>query len=442
MRAAGGAILGLCAACALCACGSPRPGPRSLSVTDFRDPIPDNPDAPDVASAPRPAQPPAPRALLDGSMGFGPDLGPTGALRVVARAGPPDAPEAPRTVSSMAIVDEIVGEINTKPIYAVEFLSTMADRMRQVAEEAPPDEWRRFARMRIHQELRARLHAELILADSYAQLPPAHRQGLSVILDDLLRRDRSAQRGSEALVERELREQNSTLGQQRQDRREKLLIDLRYREWWQQVHVSADEVELAYERDYEKYNPDPRAIFRRIRIYADDEEAVARIQRRLDAGEPFAVVAEDPANLNSPEEGGLIQGVGSFPGGYQEATFFASEPLNEAVRGLTEGQWGGPVESGTTVSWLYLERIERHKVSLFDARPQIRRQLEQERFLEVQDAEFRTMMARSSFTDLEVMTDKLLVIAERWYLAPVIAARSAPTPQRAGQGKGSGAGSR
>ncbi|MFG0284966.1 MAG: peptidylprolyl isomerase [Phycisphaerales bacterium JB039] len=403
-----GASLLILAACTLAACAGPRAPARDLTVRDFRA----APGAAPRPESPQTAPPPAPL----------PEAAPAGpALEVVARPGAPEPPEDPQPVTAMVVVDEKVGEINTKPVYAAEFLAPMAARMRQEARDMSPGEWRRFARDRIAADLEARINNELILADSYAQLPASQRQGLGVILEDIFRRERSATRGSEALVERQLREQNTTLGDEWQRKREDLLIQLRLRELRRQVQVSADEVALAYERSYDQWNPDPRAIFRRIRVRADDQEALSRITARLEAGEPFGEVAEDPANLNNPEAGGLLEDVGSFTGPYQDAVFFSSEPLQEAARSLAEGQWAGPVQTGSTMSWLFLERIERKSVSLFEAQPSIRAQLETIRFNEILESHFNQLKARSSFTDIGEMTDRLLAIAERWYLEPALA---------------------
>jgi hypothetical protein len=399
-----------------CAGRDDRAPARALTVNDFR-----------AAAAPAPQAVSAPESIvvLDQSLGFSPDRGPAGALEVVAGPGAPPAPDAPRPVAAPVVVDQKVGEINTRPVWAAEFLGPMAARMRQWAEQDSPDQWRAKALKRIHEDLRQRLDQELIRADTLAAMPPAHRQGLSYVLEDVFRRERSANRGSEAMVEDELRGKNSTLGEAWQAKRDDWLIMSRQRQWWEQVHVSADEVDLEYHRRYKEFNPDPRAVFRRIRVPASEEEAARRIQQRLDAGEPFVTVAEDSANRNSPGNGGLVEGVGSFPGEYAEAEFWSARELNEAARPLTEGEWTGPFRVGSSMNWLFLERIEREEgASLYDAGPLIRRQLENARANEIAEADFREMQSRASFTDIGLMADRLLGIAERWYLQPALDRRA------------------
>ena len=398
---------------ALGACAGPRAPAQDLSVRDFR--------AAPGATPPAGAPTPTPAAAASPPEPDGPPM------EVIARPGAPELPKDPRPVSTVVTVDAKVGEVNNKPIFAAEFLAPMAARMRQEAQEKSPAEWRAFARDRIQSTLEARIDNELILADSFAQLPPAQRQGIGRVLNDIFRRERSATRGSEALVERRLREQNTNLGEEWQRKREDLLIQLRLRELRRQVQVSADEVELAYERSYDIWNPDPRAVFRRIRMRADDTAAMERIIARLEAGDPFAEVAEDPANLNNPEMGGLLEDVGVFSGMYEDAVFFSSSVLQQAAASLAPGEWAGPIETGSTASWLFLERIEIKRTTLFEAQPIIRTQLEQIRFQEILDTYFRQLKARSSFTDVGEMTERLLAIAERWYLEPALAA-GAPAP--------------
>src|SRR5690606_24358883 len=123
-----------------------------------------------------------------------------------------------------------------------------------------------------------------------SRIPPARRAGLTRVLEEVFRRERSARGGSQAVVEQELREGDSSLGEAWQQQRENLLIRERELEWARRVHVSSDEVELEYQRRRDEFNPDPRAIFRRIRIAASNEEAIQRIEQRLDAGETFETV--------------------------------------------------------------------------------------------------------------------------------------------------------
>lgn len=407
----------LLAAAALAGCaGTREPAPQDLTVGDFRAP---------AAPAPQPATPPESTVVLDQSLGFAPQRGPTGTVEVVARPGPPAPPESADPVAAPVVVDQKVGEINTRPVWASDFLSTMADRMRRQAEQEPAG-WRTWAYGQIRDELRLMLNDELIRADTLSKLRPAQRQGLSYFIEETLRRDRSERFGSEALMERELRQQNRTMGDAWQARRDQLLVDERAMQWWRQVHISADEVELEYQRRFKDFNPDPKAIFRRISVPAGNEEAIARIQRRLQDGDPFAEVAEDPANTTNAAGGGLVTEVGGFTGDYAQADFWAASAveLNQAARTLSPGAWTGPFQRGPTMNWLFLERIEQKTVSLYEAQPIIRSDLENQRWREIAEADFQRMMSRASFTDLDLMAERLVRIAERWYLEPALARRA------------------
>lgn len=431
-------LVALAACSALAGCARDRAPSQDVSLNDFRRPGAAAEAAPPTAADPAPVAPPAPpesTVTLDRSLGFAPERGPTGALEVVARPGTPEAPERAEAVAPPVIVDQKVGEINTKPVWAAEFLRPMAARLRQEVELRSPQEWRVWARDTvITAALIDRLRNELIVADTISRIPPAQRPGLTRVLEEVFRRERSARGGSQAVVEQELREENSSLGEAWQQQREDVLIQERQREWWRRVHVSADEVDLEYQRRYKEFNPDPRAIFRRIRIAASDEEAIARIQQRLESGEAFATVAEDPANRNNAEGGGLVENVGSFTGEYAEAEFWAVAELNEAARTLSEGEWTGPFEVGSAMNWLHLEKIERENISLYEARPQIRRELEQQRVREISEADLQRMFSQASFTDIDVMADRLLTIAESWYLEPALARRGV-TPGAARTGR-------
>ncbi|MFN0134196.1 MAG: hypothetical protein ACKVW3_16910 [Phycisphaerales bacterium] len=306
-------------------------------------------------------------------------------MRVETEAGPPrlGASDTGVPIDEPTLIDEKVGEINGRPVWAGEVFDvigpTLANAARNAKAAAAADprraqavrtEWEDQAFGTIASYLRRIIEDELLSSEARAGLKPQEKQGLKSILDNLVENQRR-QAGGRAAAERELREANVTRQDLVRDRETKILI------YWEterairsRARVSWKDVQIYYERNRDAYNPKPKATFRMIRVGAENADAVTAA---LAAGRPFEEVARQPQNRARRAEGGLLSPI-EFEGEYAKAEFFDSAlaPLNEAARGLSPGQrTTTPVAVGDDRAWLLLERIDARSRPLSDGDVQL-----------------------------------------------------------------------
>jgi hypothetical protein len=178
--------------------------------------------------------------------------------------------------------------------------------------------------------------------------------------------------------------------------------------------VSWREVELAYERDYDLYNPAPVARLRMIQ--ASDPEKAASIREALAAGRPFEEIAREFSDFRA-EEGGLWT-IEVEREGYANTRIFAPEELNSVASALEPGEVSDEFEWSGSRVWLSLEAIETPPgKSLYEAQHEIYRRLQQQRVGEEELAYLERIRGRGSMTDVETMVFRLLEIAEERYIS-------------------------
>ena len=166
------------------------------------------------------------------------------------------------------------------------------------------------------------------------------------------------------------------------------------------IEVSEDEVRAYYEERAEEYAREERRAAH-ILVEAGDEgqATLATIQKRLEDGESFAVLAEEySVDTVSAQEGGDLGFAGR--GVYDEA-------FEDALFGLEEGEVSGPVETSFGLHLIKLEEVRRSDVPAFDElredlRLELARTKASERFAEV----------RSQLADAAYAADDLASPAE------------------------------
>lgn len=342
-------------------------------------------------------------------------------------------------------VDALVGQINGRPLFASEFFAPMDARLRAEARRLPPRQWAQFAREEINRALRTRVVNELLLAEARASLTPEQRKGLLAFIENFRETLVSQNQGSEEIAERNLLEQEgATLDQKARELLDQELLRMQLRKALaDQVQVSWREVEIEYERRKDEFQPPPTITLRMIRIPADDLERRRRVEEALAKGEPFEAVARRQSAWN-PEGGGLYPRDGALQldaPSLAEANIFGPAPLNDAARSLSPGAWTGPIEFNGSLHWLYLERVERRSVSLFDAQLQLYNELRNRRLQEAEQRYLEELISRGSLTNLARMEQRLLAFAiERYLLSPEASAQGAGSEGGAAPREGDGAG--
>ena len=325
------------------------------------------------------------------------------------------------------LFDVKVGEVNNKPIFAAEFLDPLAQRLRALAYQdvplpgggttaqlRPRELWRREAAQIINQQLITFVNNELVIAEGLASFTPAQRAGLrnflGVVTENMARR-------SGGSITRAVRELGTgqTLSEYLQDVRNQELIARFAEDLQRSVVVTRSDVERAYLQRYGDNRKRSMATFRRIRVWNDEPEGIARVADRLSRGERFEDVATDEANTSKPNEGGLWP-VLDFDGKYEEATFFPYDPgIQAEVVGLTPGEWAGPIVDDTYTHWIYLDTVQIGFKTWAEAQSELRSELLDRRLDDAYQRAMRRLYDQAGMTDLDVMSEELLAVATEWF---------------------------
>lgn len=347
------------------------------------------------------------------------------ALDVRAEPGAPGGSNEPAApAESPMFVDAKVGDVNGRPIYANAFLSSIEDRLSAEARRRAPANWQRFAAGLIRDELNRLIEDELLRAEALASFTPQQRQGLRFFIKSLRERARRGSLGSASLAEQRIQESEGvSLDEWIKDQQARALVRHQVEEQIiSKVRVTWRDVQRYYELNSDRFNPDPIAHFRRIRLREPSPEQIDRVSGALESGTPFEQVARWDLNVWRPEEGGAVDPV-SFKGEFSHAAFaIGPEVLNEAAPSLEVGHWAGPlryeVSGVASADWIYLDSIERRNRPLED--PAVQIEIEQtlrNGLLEMERRRYlRRLMDRATFTDIDQMTRQLLRIATERYL--------------------------
>lgn len=314
--------------------------------------------------------------------------------------------------NDLILVDAKVGDLNGLPVLARTWLEPMGARLRaeSMTKGMTRDKWRNFAAQEINARLGGDLRDELFLAEARSTLTTQQKAGLRVFLSRFEKDVIRSNYGSETRANQTLR---STAGmgleEAKRQREKDLLIRTQMQKMiWDRVQVSWRDLQLEYDRNHDKYNPPPQAIFRRIRVRSDDLETVEAFTNALEST-PFPVVAEDDRN------GTKDPAVREIHDGYEHTEFFGLDELQEAAASLSPGEWAGPIDTGIFTYWLYLDRIESESHSLYEVQQELRQQITDIRREEEARRYLLRLFERAGITGLDQLVYRLVVIAEQWY---------------------------
>jgi hypothetical protein len=312
-------------------------------------------------------------------------------------------------------VDAVVGQINGRPVYASGFLAPMDARLRADAARLSPNQWRQQTVGTIRDAIIERMREELVLAEFQASLTPESKQGLFAFVERMRQEIVAQNLGSESLAGRRIQESEGlTLNEKVNQQRDREIIRAQLnRAIGSRTYVSWREVELAYARDYDLYNPTKVARLRMIQVTG--AENVQAVTEALEAGESFEDIAKRLSSFRA-DEGGLWT-IEIEREGYAATRIFAPDELNEVAVTLEVGEISESFEwSGSTI-WLTLEEIVTPPgLTLYEAQLQIFDRLRSERFVEEQQNYLVRLFGRASVTDVAEMTERLFLIAEERYL--------------------------
>lgn len=336
---------------------------------------------------------------------------------------PEELAEPAPAMLPMTTVDAKVGDINGKAIYASAVFRSPDAALRATARqvrlgEMTREEWIRRTSRTLAVALEELRNEELLRAEAISKLPSEQRRfGVRGFLD-LVREGEARRAGGVGSAARRRAEDPDRTYEEYLERTGTMMViqELIFEPLRRRASVPWRRIEEAYERQFERFNPEASVVFRMIRVSQRRPESIERIQNALDEGLPFVEVAAMPDNGFVSDEPGRI--AFTLRGPLEEASFFSSETVNEAVRELTKGEWAGPIEAQPFVFWIMLEQIDRRSVPLIDAQRELRSQLENTMLLESQEELIERLVRRASFTEMEVMHRRLMEIAIQRYLPP------------------------
>lgn len=331
--------------------------------------------------------------------------------------GTPAPAARPGDVSALglALVDAKVGDVNGRPIIAESWLEPMAARLRAESAGKSREQWRQFATEEIQNRLIADLGNELFLSEARTSLTPEQRTGLRVFLQRFERDVVSSNYGSATLTDEYLRRtRGQTLEEAKREQERLVLIREQLRRVvWDRVQVSSRDLRNEYDRNLDRYQPPPSAVFRLIRLRADDQPSIDEVTAAL-MESPFDEVADFESN-SSPEPAERV-----VKGTLAETDLFGPEGLQAAASALRPGEWAGPIPVGTSVYWVYLDRIDETFISLYDAQRELRDTITNRRREEESNRYLLRLFDRAGIRDADIATliARLVDVAEQWYYRP------------------------
>ncbi|MDY7109979.1 MAG: hypothetical protein SYC29_15210 [Planctomycetota bacterium] len=394
-------------------CGTTRPRavePRPVSLAAFVQP--EGAEAEEAAPAKEPSAVDLP---ADGQRplpaGFGQSSPiPTEEESEIRRAA------RPLEVGERVLVDRMVGQVNGKPIFADEFFLPIEDQLRALAAQSTRRQFAQEAYGIVRKELEARVLNALYLAEAEAALTPEQQIGLRHWLKDLTEGVVAEEGGSEAEMRQSLRKEGTTLEARVEGIRDLELIKKLLRERIEpRVIVSWRDVQRAYERNYDMFNPPAKATIARIRLSTErDAELIEEVKRRLAAGEDFLEVA---ASLDQPDDG-IWKTFDLWADGLRELQLADETAQREVDRMREVGDTAGPLTLGGLTLWLHVAEIDRPPGrSLYD--PDVQRllidNLRNARRGEERDRYVKSLLERGIYDELDEMHEQLLIIAMRRY---------------------------
>ncbi len=318
-------------------------------------------------------------------------------------------------------VDSLIGQINGKPLYANDFLSTREDRIRTIV--SGPD------RAKAYQEFRQMLddafeqfvNNQLVISEAEGAIPDEAKEGLLAWMRDLQEKEIANRGGSRAEAQQSIEEEfpGTTIEEFMQRQKNEILAsDLMRRRIRPRTIVSWRDIERLYTKNYLVYNPPPTLGLGRIAIMKTDTVKVEQVKALFASGKSYSEVATE---LNLPN-GGLWREMKLGPKGIDGEADLVDE-MKERIKTLKEGVVDGPVEGRAQVTWMTLLPSKQAPArSIFDPtlQLQLRRQLENERFGMEQFHYLQSIRTRWIAEDLTAMRSRLVQFAlERYWRSAV-----------------------
>lgn len=404
-------LLALMPSLALAACAAPReqaPGRAEapIAAADFANPS--------ISRTPEAPTPPPTIPMEKASAGVG-DI----KVSVVAPDVHATMPKAPTGSEEQTfVVDQMVGQINGKPIYADEFFKTMDARLRQEAARLPLQKWVAQVKKDVGGALWDEVRDQLYLSEFQTSLTQEQRMGVRAFIEDLRHNIQRSYGGSSEVANEKLQQQEGvTLRQKVQNEADQEFIRAQLRSSIaQRIQVSFKDIQLYYQQNYDRFHPVPVAVFRVIRVPLSSTKRVDEVESRLASGESPVDVAADLSDWATDDHNMYRIKIGE--GGFAKTTFWGAEALNTATQALKPGQITPRIDVGSRAWWIYLDDIDAPpSQTLYEAQVEIEQEIQNARFAQEQQRYLKSLMSKANMTRFDEMVKRLVAYAvERYYV--------------------------
>ena len=391
-------------------CASSREAPpeqveKPVTAADFADAS--------ITRTPTTPTPPPTIAREKASVGSG-DIKVSVAAPEVAAVSSPPAVGAEQTF----VVDQMVGQVNGKPIYADEFFEEMDARLRQEASRLPLDQWVSMVRDDVARKLWDQTRDQLLLSEFQTTLTPEQKMGVRAFIEDLRQNIQRSYGGSSEVANEKLQqEEGVTLRQKVQNEADQQFILAQLRSSIaQRVQVSFKDISLYYQQNYDRFHPAPVAMFRVIRVSISSTRRMDGVETALLSGESPVEIAAKYSDWAKEDEN--IHRVEITDHDYAKTTFWGAEALNKATQALKPGEITPRIDIGGRAWWVYLETIDAPPAQdLYEAQLEIEKSIRAQRISEEERRYFRGLVDRSNMTQFDDMVKRLVAYAaERYYV--------------------------
>jgi hypothetical protein len=306
-------------------------------------------------------------------------------------------------------VDQLIGQINGKPLYANDFLASRENRILRIVANPDRTAARKDLLRAIDEAFDQFVNNQLVISEAESAIPEEAKEGLLSWMRELQEKEIAKHGGSRSETQRSIEEEfpGVTIEEfMKRQKNEILASDLIQKRVKPRTIVSWRDVERLYLRNWDAFNPPPTLRVGRLAVPKDDAAKVEQVKALFAQGKSFAEVAQ---SLQAPNDGLWrefklgAQGIDGVPD--------LVDDLKVRIKGLKEGAVDGPVERGTQITWMTLlpgQQVVSRSIFEPKLQLQLRRQLEGERFGQEQYRYLKSLKSRWIAEDLTNMKARLL----------------------------------
>ncbi|MFM7807513.1 MAG: hypothetical protein ACKPEA_06225, partial [Planctomycetota bacterium] len=193
-------------------------------------------------------------------------------------------------------VDQLVGQINGKPLYANDFLRSREDRIRRIAAMPDTNAARNELKRLVEEAFEQFVDNELVISEAEAAIPDEAKEGLLAWMRDLQEKEIAERGGTRSEAQRSIEEEfpGTTIEEFMQRQKNEILAaDLMRRRIKPRTIVSWRDIERLYMKNYDTYNPPPTLRVARIALVKSDATKVEQVTGLFASGKTFAEVADE-----------------------------------------------------------------------------------------------------------------------------------------------------